>query len=94
MIDLSKITREDMSTLPNKKGLLKERRDWLKKQRKKDRYKAHNAYAREIRKLGYEGTRELHSFTITISKCNHLIFTVRELRSGEIVINNHLYQYE
>lgn len=92
MIDISKITREEISNLPNKKELLKERREWLKKQRKGDKLKVYRDYSRKIRKLGYIDTRDLQSFTVLISKNNYLIFTVRELRSGKLVINNKFHE--
>lgn len=94
MKNIGKLTREDILTLPNKKELLEERIKWLKKQRKKDKIKVRKKHSREMRALGYIHTRELQSCTITISKYNHLTFTVREIKSGEIVVNNRFYQYE
>ncbi len=95
MIDISKVTRGDMLTLPKiKDKLLEERAEWLEKQRKKDKLKVRNAHERTLRKLGYESTRDLQSITITISKCDHIIFTVRELKSGEIKVYDRFYQFE
>ena len=94
MIDISKITREDILVLPNKEGLLEKRIEWLKKQRKEDKRQARNKYETKLRKLGYEGTRELHAFETRIFNNGYVIFMVRQLKSGEVKVYNKYLEIE
>ena len=94
MRSIGKITRVEMLTLPNKKELLKRRKGWLKKQRKKDKSKAHRAYYRKLKKLGYKVTRDLQAFCIRIFKNNYVICVVKELKSGEVKVYDKFHQEE